>query len=252
MSRSPSPRGGGGDTYHQVYIGFLPNHATMKDVESFFEGYGKVKSINLKPGYGFAVFEDRRDAEDAVKNLDGTKMCGERVDIQHAKGPGHKAKKRQDRSRSNERGGPRINDNRRDRYEKSSYSRRSRSRTPPRRRSPPRSYSPPRNAYTLRVTNLSTRCSWQDLKDWIRKETKVEAAFCSAHKEVTREGIVAFNRIYELETVQKELQGEEINGKAVHFERIDKIKDGPRYSHSRSRSRSPRRRSRSRSRSYSR
>lgn len=51
----------------QVYVGFLPNNATMEDVEHFFRGYGKVKSINLKPGYGFVVFEDRRDAEDAVK-----------------------------------------------------------------------------------------------------------------------------------------------------------------------------------------
>ena len=51
----------------QVYVGFLPNNATMEDVEHFFRGYGKIKSINLKPGYGFVVFEDRRDADDAVK-----------------------------------------------------------------------------------------------------------------------------------------------------------------------------------------
>jgi len=78
----------------QVYVGFLPNNATMEDVEHFFRGYGKIKSINLKPGYGFVVFEDRRDADDAVKDLDGQRMCGERVDIQIAKGPGNKARDR--------------------------------------------------------------------------------------------------------------------------------------------------------------
>ena len=30
-------------------------------------GFGKIKSINLKPGYGFVDFEDERDVEDAVK-----------------------------------------------------------------------------------------------------------------------------------------------------------------------------------------
>ena len=45
-SRSPSQR------KNQLYIGYLPNHATMDDVEDFFKGYGTIKSINLKPGYG--------------------------------------------------------------------------------------------------------------------------------------------------------------------------------------------------------
>jgi len=51
----------------QVYIGYLPNDARMEDVEDFFKGYGKIKSVNLKPGYGFVDFEDLRDAEDAVR-----------------------------------------------------------------------------------------------------------------------------------------------------------------------------------------
>lgn len=45
-SRSPAQR------RNQIYIGYLPNHATMDDVEDFFKGYGAIKSINLKPGYG--------------------------------------------------------------------------------------------------------------------------------------------------------------------------------------------------------
>ena len=35
-----------------------------------FQGYGKIKSVNLKPGYGFVDFEDLRDAEDAVRVSD--------------------------------------------------------------------------------------------------------------------------------------------------------------------------------------
>ena len=55
------------DRSKQVYIGFLPNDARMDDVEEFFKGFGKIRSINLKPGYGFVDFEDIRDAQDAVK-----------------------------------------------------------------------------------------------------------------------------------------------------------------------------------------
>jgi len=57
----------------------------MDDVESFFKGYGDIESISLKPGYGFITMSHRRDAERIVKNLDGEKMAGEKVDIQHAK-----------------------------------------------------------------------------------------------------------------------------------------------------------------------
>ena len=37
---------------HQIFVGYLPDDATMDDVEDLFKQYGNVKSINLKPGYG--------------------------------------------------------------------------------------------------------------------------------------------------------------------------------------------------------
>merc|ERR1712137_1107851 len=130
----------------QVYIGYLPNDARMEDVEDFFKGYGKIKSVNLKPGYGFVDFEDLRDAEDAVRDLDGKRMCGEKVDIQHAKGPGHKARDRRDSGRpivrdarrSDRRSRSRDRRRRSDSRDGRSYHSRSsrRSRTPPRRYSP--------------------------------------------------------------------------------------------------------------------
>lgn len=238
----------GVDRSCQVYVGFLPNHATMEDCEQFFKGYGKIKSINLKPGYGFVVFEDRRDAEDAVKDLDGGRMCGEKVDIQLAKGPGNKTKS----TRRGE-GRPVVRDSRRsgsDRDHGRSGGRSgSRDRNRRRSRSPPRrGYSPPRNAHTLKILNLSTRCSWQDLKDHIRAETKVEAAYCQAHTQEERVGIVSFDRRSEMELVMREMDGFEIKGRKIKCEdsRRDRSRDRRR---SRSRSRSRNRRSRSRSRS---
>jgi len=39
----------------RVYVGRLSNSAREKDVERFFKGYGKVREIVLKEGYGFVV-----------------------------------------------------------------------------------------------------------------------------------------------------------------------------------------------------
>lgn len=37
--------------------------------------------------YGFVEFEDTRDADDAVYELNGKELCGERVIVEHARGP---------------------------------------------------------------------------------------------------------------------------------------------------------------------
>jgi len=236
MTRSRSPDDG--KLRNQIYIGYLPNHATMDDVEDFFKGYGKIKTINLKPGYGFVIFEDRDSAEDAVRDLDGKRMCGEIVDIQHAKGPGNKARERDDR-RGN---GPIIRDDRnRNGRRLQSHHKRSPSRSRSRSISPVRTHGGGNTEFTLRVTNLSTRCSWQDLKDFIRHETRIETAFCSAHRDTVREGIVSFHRRHDMDQVKKECDGLEINGKPAYFEEMSR-------SRSRSRSRSSSRGSPRRSR----
>uniref|UniRef100_A0A3Q0SWN1 Serine and arginine rich splicing factor 6 n=1 Tax=Amphilophus citrinellus TaxID=61819 RepID=A0A3Q0SWN1_AMPCI len=71
----------------RVYIGKLSYHVREKDIQRFFSGYGKLLEIDLKNGYGFVEFEDMRDADDAVYELNGKELCGERVVIEHARGP---------------------------------------------------------------------------------------------------------------------------------------------------------------------
>lgn len=39
------------------------------------------------PRYGFVEFDDLRDADDAVYELNGKDLCGERVIVEHARGP---------------------------------------------------------------------------------------------------------------------------------------------------------------------
>ena len=69
-----------------VYVGGIGSDCREKDIESFFAGYGNIKQVNVKKGFAFTVFEDERDAEDAVKDLTGRRLKGERVKLEFAKG----------------------------------------------------------------------------------------------------------------------------------------------------------------------
>merc|ERR1711970_33140 len=228
---------GGDDRSRQVYIGYLPNDARMEDVEDFFKGYGPIKSINLKPGYGFVDFESIRDAEDAVKDLDGKRMCGETVDIQHAKGPGHK-KTRDRYSNSISSSRVIVRDTRRSRDRsprrrsyRSSYRSRSRSRSPPRRYSPPRA-----KGHKLLVSNISTRCRSKNLSDAIREVTKIVCNFCEIHQPRDREGAVSFDTVDEADEVLRLMNGYELKGRKIELTKKKEKTDDNDHSPKRERS----------------
>ena len=105
------------------------------------------------------------------------------------------------------------------------------------------------------MLNLSSRISWQDLKDLLRRAGEV--CFAEAHTEARNEGRVELASSEDLERVVKRYQGYDLNGRKIELVR-EKYKSRSRSrSRSRRRTRSPsrsrsRRRSRSRSKSRSR
>jgi len=67
-----------------LFVGNLSSHIREHDIESLFGTCGRIKNIRIginkeRIGYAFVLFEDRRDAEDALEkyqnyDLDGSKM----------------------------------------------------------------------------------------------------------------------------------------------------------------------------------
>ncbi|KAK2162936.1 hypothetical protein LSH36_89g04037 [Paralvinella palmiformis] len=41
----------------RVYIGRLSSHVRERDVERFFKGYGRIRELMLKNGYGFVAIQ---------------------------------------------------------------------------------------------------------------------------------------------------------------------------------------------------
>ncbi|XP_064116234.1 RNA-binding protein 1-like isoform X3 [Macrobrachium nipponense] len=73
----------------KVYVGNLGNTDAKHELESAFSKYGPLVNVWVArnpPGFAFVEFEDPRDAEDAVRALDGTRMCGVRVKVEMSTG----------------------------------------------------------------------------------------------------------------------------------------------------------------------
>ncbi|KAK1791321.1 hypothetical protein P4O66_013333, partial [Electrophorus voltai] len=175
----------------RVFIGRLSPHARERDVEKFFKGYGRIREINLKNGFGFVEFDDHRDADDAVYELNGKELCSERVTIEHA------------RSRRGRGGGPGMGGRFSPRFGGYRQSRSGGSR-----------YGPPvRTEHRIIVENLSSRISWQDLKDLMRKVGDV--TFVDAHRTNKNEGVVEFATRSDMKNAIEKLDGTDLNGRKL-------------------------------------
>merc|ERR1719154_852098 len=139
----------------RVFIGNLPDGCSIRDVEKFFRGYGKIRSVILKSTkYGFVDFYSFEDADKAVCELDGHKLKGNRIPVEHGKGI-RKVESGNHATWTTKYG------------------------------------TLTRTEYKMRVENLSNSINWQDLKDIMRKHGEV--TFAEAHKEKNREGLVEFS-----------------------------------------------------------
>ncbi|XP_078505143.1 serine/arginine-rich splicing factor 7-like isoform X2 [Lissotriton helveticus] len=73
----------------KVYVGNLSTGAGKGELERAFSYYGPLRTVWIArnpPGFAFVEFEDPRDAEDAVRGLDGNVICGSRIRVELSTG----------------------------------------------------------------------------------------------------------------------------------------------------------------------
>jgi len=73
----------------KVYVGDLGYGCSKQELEDKFSKYGQLRNVwvALKPpGFAFVEFADSRDAEDAVRALDGSKINGRRARVEMSSG----------------------------------------------------------------------------------------------------------------------------------------------------------------------
>merc|ERR1711917_87855 len=68
-------------SYYTILMGDLPPDFLREHVIKFFEGYGTLGGIRLMNNFGFVDFKHKRDAKDAVKDLNGEKYAVPESDL---------------------------------------------------------------------------------------------------------------------------------------------------------------------------
>jgi len=67
-------------------LGRISPDTRARDLEDAFGKYGRIVRCDVKRGFAFVEFEDDRDGDDALRELDGTEILGYRVVVEWAKG----------------------------------------------------------------------------------------------------------------------------------------------------------------------
>lgn len=76
----------------ELFLGGLSKDTRRGDLEDIFSKYGRITRCDIKyvngyagTAYGFIGYDDDRNAEDAIKNENGRKICGCAVVIERSK-----------------------------------------------------------------------------------------------------------------------------------------------------------------------
>jgi len=139
-----------------LWIGRISQDTRSRDLEDVFGKFGRMIRCDVKRNFAFVEYEDDRDAEDALREIDGTDILGCRVVVEWAKGrrrgpsDGHREPSERDKCFRCGREGHwarecRNSPSRGRRRSSSRSPRRRHSRSPPKRRHHSRSRSPKRH-----------------------------------------------------------------------------------------------------------
>lgn len=67
-----------------LFVGNISHGASPRDVEELFKRFGDCR-VDVKRGFAFIDYDDDRDAEDALKDLQGKDLNGMRINVEWSK-----------------------------------------------------------------------------------------------------------------------------------------------------------------------
>eukprot|EP00243_Klebsormidium_subtile_P007839 TRINITY_DN3546_c0_g1_i1.p2 TRINITY_DN3546_c0_g1~~TRINITY_DN3546_c0_g1_i1.p2 ORF type:complete len:156 (-),score=12.30 TRINITY_DN3546_c0_g1_i1:492-959(-) len=76
----------------RIFVGGLAPRVNQMDVEDLFARYGKIVRADLKArsdgsAFAFVEYDDYRDADDAIRKLDGYTFMGGRLQVEASRPP---------------------------------------------------------------------------------------------------------------------------------------------------------------------
>jgi len=172
---------------YRLFIGQLVRDVRRRELEDAFAKYGEIVRIDIKNGFGFVEYEHSRDAEEAVRKMDGKDFLGRRLIVEYARG---KKRERDDRK---------------------DYKRE-------------RNNGPERSDYRVVVEGLGRGTSWQDLKDAFRSSGDILFTDVRRDRYDDYYGIVEFRRRDDIDSAIRKMEGAEINGYKIRVKEDKKKK----------------------------
>ena len=69
-----------------IFIGGINRDVKEDDLRKNFKDFGKIQNIKLKGDYAFITYDNEKDADNSVKEMDSTRICGRRITVQKSYG----------------------------------------------------------------------------------------------------------------------------------------------------------------------
>lgn len=68
----------------RVFVDKLSSRTKKHELEHMFEKYGRINSVSLNRGNAYVEFDRPKDATEAIRKLDDTKLHGKRMSVEYA------------------------------------------------------------------------------------------------------------------------------------------------------------------------
>ena len=80
----------------KIFVGNLPDNCPKDSLQDLFGPYGRITELDIIKNYAFVHFANEEDANNAMRDLDKTKLLGQEITVQVSKHQSSKPNQRRD------------------------------------------------------------------------------------------------------------------------------------------------------------